>query len=156
MDKTKEYQLSFFHKYLTVWVALCILAGIGLGVAFPASAQFLNSLQVAQVNIPVAIFLFAMMFPIMLQIDFREVINAVKAPKPVLMTLIINWCIKPFTMFFLAWLFMRIIWAPYVEYDVATEYIAGMILLGIAPCTAMVLELPLQGLYGFDAGYGRH
>lgn len=139
MDETKEYQLSFFHKYLTVWVALCILAGIGLGVAFPASAQLLNSLQVAQVNIPVAIFLFAMMFPIMLQIDFSEVVNAVKAPKPVLMTLIINWCIKPFTMFFFAWLFMRIIWAPYIEYEMATEYIAGMILLGIAPCTAMVL-----------------
>ncbi|MDO9535289.1 MAG: ACR3 family arsenite efflux transporter [Bacillota bacterium] len=139
MSETKEYQLSFFHKYLTVWVALCILAGIGLGAAFPSAAQLLNSLQVAQVNIPVAIFLFAMMFPIMLQIDFSEVVNAVKAPKPVLMTLIINWGIKPFTMFFFAWLFMRIIWAPYIEYDMATEYIAGMILLGIAPCTAMVL-----------------
>jgi arsenite transporter len=139
MTEAKEYRLSFFHKYLTVWVALCILAGIVLGAAFPSAAQFFNSLQVAQVNIPVAIFLFAMMFPIMLQIDFREVVNAVKAPKPVIMTLIINWGIKPFTMFFFAWLFMRIIWAPYIEYDMATEYIAGMILLGIAPCTAMVL-----------------
>lgn len=139
MAETKEYRLSFFHKYLTAWVALCILAGIGLGAAFPSAAQLLNSLQVAQVNIPVAIFLFAMMYPIMLQIDFSEVVNAVKAPKPVLLTLIVNWGIKPFTMFFLAWLFMRIVWAPYIAYDMATEYIAGMILLGIAPCTAMVL-----------------
>lgn len=139
MAEAKEYRLSFFHKYLTVWVALCILAGIGLGAAFPAAAQLLNSLQVAQVNIPVAVFLFAMMYPIMLQIDFSEVVNAVKAPKPVLLTLIVNWGIKPFTMFFFAWLFMRIIWAPYIAYDMATEYIAGMILLGIAPCTAMVL-----------------
>jgi ACR3 family arsenite transporter len=139
MSEKKEYQLSFFHKYLTVWVALCILAGIGLGAAFPSAAQLLNSLQVAQVNIPVAIFLFAMMYPIMLQIDFSEVVNAVKAPRPVILTLVINWAIKPFTMFFFAWLFMRIIWAPYIEYDMAAEYIAGMILLGIAPCTAMVL-----------------
>lgn len=139
MTETKEYRLGFFHKYLTLWVALCILAGIGLGAAFPAAAQFLNSLQVAQVNIPVAFFLFAMMYPIMLQIDFSEVVNAVKAPKAVLLTLIVNWAIKPFTMFFFAWLFFRILWAPYVEYDMASEYIAGMILLGIAPCTAMVL-----------------
>ena len=139
MAETKEYQLGFFHKYLTLWVALCILVGIALGAAFPGAAHFLNSLQIYQVNIPVAIFLFAMMYPIMLQIDFREVGNAVKAPKSVLLTLIVNWGIKPFTMFFFAWLFFRVIFAPYVEYDMATEYIAGMILLGIAPCTAMVL-----------------
>jgi ACR3 family arsenite transporter len=80
-----------------------------------------------------------MMFPIMVQIDFNEVVNAVKAPKAVLLTLIINWGVKPFTMFFFAWLFMRVIWAPFIGYEVAGEYIAGMILLGIAPCTAMVL-----------------
>jgi arsenite transporter len=139
MTAQKEYELGFFHKYLTVWVALCILTGIGLGAAFPGVAQFLNSLSIAQVNIPVAIFLFAMMYPIMVQIDFSEVVNAVKAPKPVLLTLIINWGIKPFTMFFFAWLFMRVIWAPFIGYEIAGEYIAGMILLGIAPCTAMVL-----------------
>ena len=139
MSTQKEYELSFFHKYLSVWVALCILIGIGLGAAFPGAALFLNSLAVAQVNIPVAIFLFAMMYPIMVQIDFREVVNAVKAPKAVLLTLIVNWAIKPFTMFFLAWLFMRVIWAPYLDETLAGEYIAGMILLGIAPCTAMVL-----------------
>ncbi len=139
MDTQKEYSLSFFHKYLTLWVALCIVAGIGLGAAFPAAARFLNSLAVASVNIPVAVFLFAMMYPIMVQIDFGEVVNAVKAPKPVLLTLIVNWAIKPFTMFFFAWLFMRIIWAPFIDAELASQYIAGMILLGIAPCTAMVL-----------------
>ena len=139
MSYEKEYELGFFHKYLTVWVALCILAGIGLGAAFPGTAQFLNSLSIAQVNIPVAILLFAMMYPIMVQIDFQEVVNAVKAPKPVILTLVVNWAIKPFTMFFFAWLFMRVIWAPFIGYEIAGEYIAGMILLGIAPCTAMVL-----------------
>ncbi len=139
MKSNKEYGLGFFHKYLTIWVALCILTGIGLGAAFPNAAGFLNSLSIAQVNIPVAILLFAMMFPIMVQIDFNEVVNAVKAPKAVLLTLIINWGVKPFTMFFFAWLFMRVIWAPFIGYEVAGEYIAGMILLGIAPCTAMVL-----------------
>jgi arsenite transporter len=139
MSVQKEYELGFFHKYLTVWVALCIIVGIGLGAAFPGAAQFLNSLSIAQVNIPVAIFLFAMMYPIMVQIDFSEVVNAVKAPKAVLLTLIINWGVKPFTMFFFAWLFMRVIWAPFIGHEIAGEYIAGMILLGIAPCTAMVL-----------------
>ena len=139
MSNDKEYGLGFFHKYLTIWVALCILTGIGLGAAFPGVSEFLNSLAIAQVNIPVAIFLFAMMYPIMVQIDFSEVVNAVKAPKAVLLTLIINWGIKPFTMFFFAWLFMRVIWAPFIGYEIAGEYIAGMILLGIAPCTAMVL-----------------
>jgi arsenite transporter len=135
----KEYELGFFHKYLTVWVALCIIVGIGLGAAFPKVAGFLNSLAIAQVNIPVAVLLFAMMYPIMVQIDFSEVVNAVKAPKPVILTLVVNWAIKPFTMFFFAWLFMRVIFAPFIDDTLAGEYIAGMILLGIAPCTAMVL-----------------
>jgi arsenite transporter len=139
MSTQKEYELGFFHKYLTVWVALCILIGIGLGAALPGVAGFLNSLAIAQVNIPVAILLFAMMYPIMVQIDFSEVVNAVKAPRPVILTLFINWAIKPFTMFFFAWLFMRVIFAPFLDDTLAGEYIAGMILLGIAPCTAMVL-----------------
>ncbi len=139
MAAAKEYQLTFFHKYLTLWVALCIVGGIGLGRLAPGIAERLSNIQVAQVNIPIAIFLFAMMFPIMLQIDFREVANAVRAPKAVVLTLVINWGIKPFTMFFFAWLFFRYIWAPFVDSQLAGEYMAGMILLGIAPCTAMVL-----------------
>ncbi len=139
MSAQKEYELGFFHKYLTIWVALGILAGVGLGRVIPGAAQFLSDIQVAQVNIPIAILLFAMMYPIMLQIDFSEVVNAVKAPRAVILTLAVNWLIKPFSMFFFAWLFMRVIWAPFLDFDLAGEYMAGMILLGIAPCTAMVL-----------------
>ncbi len=139
LSEEKAYKLTFFHKYLTIWVALCIAIGIGLGSALPGVAELLNSLAIAQVNIPIAILLFAMMYPIMVQIDFSEVVNAFKAQKPVILTLVVNWAIKPFTMFFFAWLFMRVIFAPYLDADLAGEYIAGMILLGIAPCTAMVL-----------------
>ncbi len=146
----KEYNLGLFQKYLTVWVLLGILAGVALGRLIPEAADYLASIQVAQVNLPIAVLLFAMMYPIMLQIDFREVKNAVKAPKPVLLTLLINWGIKPFTMFALAWLFFQVIWAPYLDPGLANEYMAGMILLGIAPCTAMVLVFSYlaRGLMG--------
>lgn len=139
LSTEKAYKLTFFHKYLTIWVALCIVIGIALGAILPGVAEFLNSLAIAQVNIPIAVLLFAMMYPIMVQIDFSEVVNAVRAPKPVILTLVVNWAIKPFTMFFFAWLFMRVIFAPYLDADLAGQYMAGMILLGIAPCTAMVL-----------------
>ncbi len=146
----KEYNLGLFQKYLTVWVLLGILTGVALGRLIPGAAEYLSSIQVAQVNLPIAVLLFAMMYPIMLQIDFREVKNAVKAPKPVLLTLVINWGIKPFTMFAFAWLFFQVIWAPYLDPGLANEYMAGMILLGIAPCTAMVLVFSYlaRGLMG--------
>jgi ACR3 family arsenite transporter len=135
----KKYDISFFERYLTVWVLLGIAAGITLGAVFSGAADFLSSLSAYGVNLPIAVLLFGMMYPIMVQIDFSEVKNAVKEPKPVLLTLIINWGVKPFTMFFFAWLFMRVIFAPLLPHDMAGEYLAGMILLGIAPCTAMVL-----------------
>ncbi len=139
MSEEKGYELSFFHRYLSLWVGLCIVLGIVLGRIIPGAAEFLSEIQVEQVNIPIAILLFAMMYPIMLQIDFSEVVNAVKAPRAVILTLVINWLVKPFSMFFFAWLFFRVIWAPFLGYELAGEYMAGMILLGIAPCTAMVL-----------------
>lgn len=135
----KGRDLGFFERYLTIWVLLCMAIGIGLGALFPGAAEVINSLSIEQVNIPIAILLFFMMYPIMVQIDFRQVIEAGKTPKPVALTLIVNWAIKPFTMLFFAWLFMRIIFAPFIPQHMADEYIAGMILLGIAPCTAMVL-----------------
>jgi ACR3 family arsenite transporter len=137
--KQFEKKLGFFEKYLTIWVALCILVGIGLGRLIPNISVALSEFQYAHVSIPIAICLFFMIYPIMVQIDFRQVVKAGKTPKPVALTLIINWCIKPFTMAFLAWLFMRIFWTSFISDDLATEYIAGMILLGVAPCTAMVL-----------------
>jgi ACR3 family arsenite transporter len=135
----KERKLGIFEKYLTVWVGLCIIIGILFGRLFPGIADLLNSLQYYQVSIPIAIGLFFMIYPIMVQIDFRKVIEARKTPKPVALTLVVNWLIKPFTMAFFAWLFMNMIFSSYLDPELASSYIAGMILLGVAPCTAMVL-----------------
>ncbi len=145
----EERRLSFFEKYLTAWVFACIGIGIILGKFFPRVAVGLDSFSVYQVSIPIAICLFFMMYPIMVKIDFAEVIKAGKAPKPVLLTLFVNWCIKPFTMFAIATLFLGGLfkgWLPGMEIvkggaqvELFRSYIAGCILLGIAPCTAMVL-----------------
>ena len=137
--REKKYDIGFFERYLTLWVFLGIIVGIAFGALFPGIATFLDSVSVEGVNLPIAVLLFGMMFPIMVQIDFSEIKNAVSAPRPVLLTLFLNWGIKPFTMFFFAWLFMRVIFAPLLPAHLAGEYLAGMILLGIAPCTAMVL-----------------
>jgi ACR3 family arsenite transporter len=141
-------KLSFFERYLTVWVFLCIIAGIGLGKTFPQVADTLDAMSFYQVSIPIAVCLFFMMYPIMVKIDFSQAIAAARTPKPVLLTLVINWLVKPFTMvvfaqFFLGWLFRPLITGTEIvrsgEIAIAQSYIAGTILLGIAPCTAMVL-----------------
>lgn len=134
-----EKNLGFFEKYLTLWIFLCIGIGIALGEVFPKIAVRIDSMQVYHVSIPIAILLFFMIYPIMVQIDFKQVIKAGKTPKPVLTTLFVNWAVKPFTMLFFAWLFMSQVFAPYLTEAQASQYIAGMILLGVAPCTAMVL-----------------
>ncbi|MDJ0696049.1 ACR3 family arsenite efflux transporter [Mastigocoleus sp. MO_188.B34] len=140
--------LSFFEKYLTFWVFSCIIAGIGLGRIFPGVATALDAMSVFQVSIPIAVCLFFMMYPIMVKIDFTQAVNAIRAPKPVILTLVVNWFIKPFTMvafaqFFLGWLFHPLIEGSEIirgsEVALSNSYIAGAILLGIAPCTAMVL-----------------
>ncbi|MCT7985467.1 ACR3 family arsenite efflux transporter [Laspinema sp. A4] len=141
-------KLSVFERYLTLWVFLCIIAGIVLGKLFPGVAVTLDAMSIYQVSIPIAICLFFMMYPIMVKIDFTQAANAMRAPKPVLLTLVVNWLIKPFTMvafaqFFLGWLFRPLIVGTEIinneTIDIASSYIAGTILLGIAPCTAMVL-----------------
>lgn len=140
--------LSIFEAYLTLWVALCIILGIILGRTFPRVAETLDSMSVYNVSIPIAICLFFMMYPIMVKIDFSQAVKASKNPKPVLLTLVINWLIKPFTMvvfaqFFLGWFFLPLLNSTEIirgsEVTLANSYIAGCILLGIAPCTAMVL-----------------
>jgi ACR3 family arsenite transporter len=140
--------LSFFERYLTLWVFLCILAGIALGRLFPGVAVALDAMSIYQVSIPIAICLFFMMYPIMVKIDFTQAANALRTPKPVILTLVMNWLIKPFTMVvfaqvFLGWLFRPLITGTELirgaEVSLASSYIAGTILLGIAPCTAMVL-----------------
>lgn len=141
-------QLNFFERYLTVWVALCIVVGITLGGLFPGVAVVLDAMSVFQVSIPIAICLFFMMYPIMVKIDFSQAKRAAQTPKPVLLTLVVNWLIKPFTMvviaqFFLGGLFQALLQGTEVirgtEVALVDSYIAGTILLGIAPCTAMVL-----------------
>ncbi len=140
--------LSVFEKYLTLWIIICIGLGIAFGRIFPTLAQNLDRLSVYNVSIPIAICLFFMMYPIMVKIDFSQAMEAVKTPKPVVLTLVVNWLIKPFSMvifaqFFLGWLFAG--WLREteiirgVEVTLGNSYIAGCILLGIAPCTAMVL-----------------
>ena len=145
----KEKKLDVFEKYLTVWVLFCIGIGILLGKTAPGIALKLDSISVYQVSIPIAICLFFMMYPIMVKIDFGEVVKAAKTPKPVLMTLIINWAIKPFTMYFIATFFLGYVFKGFIpgteliktgqEVELWRSYISGSILLGIAPCTAMVL-----------------
>jgi ACR3 family arsenite transporter len=144
-----EKKLSIFERYLTLWVLLCIAGGIILGKTAPAVATTLNDFSIYQVSIPIAICLFFMMYPIMVKIDFYQVIKSAQTPKPVLMTLFINWAIKPFTMFAISYFFLGYLFKNFIpgteilangeEVELWRSYIAGTILLGIAPCTAMVL-----------------
>jgi ACR3 family arsenite transporter len=143
--------LNIFERYLTIWVALCIIIGIAVGQWLPAIPETLSEYEYASVSIPVAILIWFMIYPMMLQIDFTSIVNAGKKPKGLVITLVVNWIIKPFTMFFFAWLFLKIIFGGYIPSDLATEYIAGAVLLGAAPCTAMVFVWSY--LTRGDAGY---
>lgn len=134
-----DEKLDIFSKYLSIWVGLAMLAGAFLGNVMPSVATALGGWSVANVSIPVAIVLLFMMYPIMLKIDFKEITNVRKNSRPLLVTLIINWAIKPFTMAVISYVFMRYIFGSIIPAEIASEYIAGMILLGLAPCTAMVL-----------------
>lgn len=130
--------MGFFERFLTVWIGSCMLVGVSLGSLMPTVFQWLAELEIAHVNIPIAIFIWVMVYPMMIQIDFSAIKNMGKKPKGLALTSVVNWLIKPFTMAFLGWLFFRVLFTPWVDPHTATEYIAGMILLGVAPCTAMV------------------
>jgi len=144
-----EKKLSVFEKYLTIWVLFCIVAGIFLGKIAPKIAVKLDSFSIYNVSIPIAVCLFFMMYPIMVKIDFAEVVKTAKTPKPVALTLFINWVIKPFTMYLIASFFLGFLFKGFLpgteviktgqEVELWRSYISGAILLGIAPCTAMVL-----------------
>jgi arsenite transporter len=136
-DKPQK-TIGLFEKYLTLWVALGILAGIGIGHIAGDSIQIISSLEIARVNIPVAILIWLMIYPMMLQVDFGSIRKIGKKPRGVVWTLIINWLIKPFTMAFFAWLFFSKLYQAWIDPSLAGEYIAGAIILGAAPCTAMV------------------
>ncbi|WOI38423.1 ACR3 family arsenite efflux transporter [Alteromonas sp. CI.11.F.A3] len=130
--------MGFFERYLSVWVGLCIVAGVTVGSLFPDFFALVASLEYAHVNLVIAVLIWLMIYPMMIQIDFSSIKDVGKKPKGLVLTLIVNWLIKPFTMALLGWLFFKGIFADWVDPQTATEYIAGMILLGVAPCTAMV------------------
>jgi ACR3 family arsenite transporter len=130
--------VGVFERYLSVWVGLSIISGVTLGLWQPDAFQTIADLEIAQVNIVVAVFIWVMIYPMMVQIDFSAIKNVGKNPRGLILTVVINWLVKPFTMAALGWLFFNFLFADIVDPTSAQEYIAGMILLGVAPCTAMV------------------
>ncbi len=130
--------MGLFERFLTLWVALGIAAGVGLGLLLPGLFQAVAAIEIAHVNLVVAVFIWVMIYPMMIQIDWSSIKDVGRKPRGLLLTLVVNWLIKPFTMAALGVLFFHYLFAPWVDPQSASEYIAGMILLGVAPCTAMV------------------
>ena len=130
--------MGIFERYLSVWVGLCILLGVVLGNAAPEVFTALVALEFARVHLAVGVLIWIMIYPMMVQVDFGSIRDIRNKPMGLIITLVVNWLIKPFTMAALGWLFFRVFFVDLVDPETATEYIAGMILLGVAPCTAMV------------------
>ena len=137
MSDSKK-RIGFFARYLSFWVAACIVAGILIGQFLPGIPAFLKNLEYARVSIPVAILIWLMIYPMMLKVDFRSIVNAGRKPKGLTITLVVNWLVKPFTMYLIAWFFLKVVFRTLIPGDLSTEYLAGAVLLGAAPCTAMV------------------
>lgn len=138
---TTQKRLAFFERYLTLWVFLCMLAGIALGKLLPHLTSTLGALEFgkgSQVNAPIAVLIWLMIYPMMLKVDFSAIGGIASRPKGLLVTLFVNWLVKPFSMAFLAWLFMQHLFARWIEPEMAKNYTAGLIILAAAPCTAMV------------------
>ena len=136
MKKTEG--IGFFDKYLTVWVILCMVAGVLIGRFLPGIPAFLGKFEYAGVSIPIAVLIWLMIYPMMLKVDFQSIKNVGKNPKGLFVTWATNWLIKPFTMYGIAWLFFFVVFKPLISAGLAKDYLAGAILLGAAPCTAMV------------------
>ena len=130
--------ISFFERYLSVWVFLCILIGIGLGQAWPGAFQAIAGVEYAKVNLPVGVLIWVMIIPMLMKVDFAAMHELRQHVRGIGVTLFVNWLVKPFSMAFLAWLFIRHLFADYLPADQIDSYIAGLILLAAAPCTAMV------------------
>ncbi len=130
--------MGIFERYLSLWVALSIACGVLLGVLMPDAFEQIAKLEIAHINLPVAVLIWLMIYPMMIQIDWSAIKDVGKKPKGLALTLFVNWLIKPFSMALIGWLFFRVLFADLVDPTSASEYIAGMILLGVAPCTAMV------------------
>lgn len=149
-----EKKMNLFEKYLTIWVILCMVVGVILGKRFPIITDILRGMEFGEnshINIPIAILLWLMIYPMMLKIDFTSLKNVSKKPKGLLITLFINWFVKPFSMAFLGWLFFKHIFSSWIDPEVSQQYIAGLIILAAAPCTAMVFVWSY--LVGGNAGY---
>jgi arsenite transporter len=138
MNKENNNGIGFFSKYLTIWVALCMAAGVLIGKFLPGIPDFFDQFEYANISIPTAILIWVMIYPMMMKVDFQSIKNVRKNPKGLYVTWITNWLIKPFTMYGLAVLFFYVIFRGLIPADLANEYLAGAVLLGAAPCTAMV------------------
>ncbi|GAA0124982.1 ACR3 family arsenite efflux transporter [Clostridium sp. CTA-19] len=138
MSQEKNKGIGFFERYLTIWVALCIVVGILIGQFIPVIPETLNKFEYYNVSIPVAILIWLMIYPMMLKIDFNSIVDVTKKPKGLVVTCVTNWLIKPFTMYFIAAFFLKVVFKGFIPENLATEYLAGAVLLGAAPCTAMV------------------
>jgi len=138
MNKERSTEISFFQRYLTVWVALCMVTGVLIGKFLPVVPEFFNKFEYAKVSIPTAILIWVMIYPMMMKVDFESVKNVGKNPKGLYVTWVVNWLIKPFTMFGIAAFFFYIVFKGIIPAELGKEYLAGAVLLGAAPCTAMV------------------
>lgn len=138
MNEKKTEGIGFFQKYLTLWVAICMVLGILIGKFLPQIPEFLGKFEYANVSIPIAILIWVMIYPMMMKVDFQSIKNASKNPKGLFVTWVVNWLIKPFTMYGIASLFFFVLFRGLITPDLAKEYLAGAVLLGAAPCTAMV------------------
>lgn len=138
MEKSINTGINFFEKYLTLWVAFCMVIGVLIGKFLPGIPAFLGRFEYANVSIPIAILIWLMIYPMMLKVDFQSIKNVGKNPKGLFVTWVTNWLIKPFTMFGIAWLFFFVVFKTLIPAELAKDYLAGAILLGAAPCTAMV------------------
>ncbi len=136
--KTQNKGISFFQRYLTVWVLLCMAAGVLIGHFLPMVPRVLGRMQIAGISIPIAALIWIMIYPMMIKVDFQSIREVGKNPKGLFVTWITNWLIKPFTMYGLAYLFLFIVFRQFIAPELATQYLAGAVLLGAAPCTAMV------------------
>jgi arsenite transporter len=138
MEKRNTAGIGFFEKYLSLWVILCMVIGVLIGKFLPSVPAFLGQFEYAKVSIPIAILIWLMIYPMMLKVDFQSIKNVGKNPKGLFVTWVTNWLIKPFTMFGISWLFFFVIFKNLIPQDLARSYLSGAVLLGAAPCTAMV------------------
>jgi arsenite transporter len=130
--------MNFFDRYLSLWVALCMVVGIALGQWLPGPVGQLRDLEVARINLPIAVLIWLMIYPMMLKVDFTAILETGRNPKGIVVTVFVNWLVKPFSMALLAWFFFKQVFLPWIGPDAADQYIAGSIILAAAPCTAMV------------------